>query len=142
MIAVDTNILIYAHRKESPFYETASRRLIELSKQSSWGIPWPCVHEFFSIITHPTIFKSPSPISLVIEQIEAMRQNPTLRLLSETDLHWSHLREIIQTSHIRNGAIHDAKIAAICLQHGVRELWSADRDFSRFPALKTVNPLV
>lgn len=142
MIAVDTNILIYAHRKESPFYDIASRCLIELSKQSSWGVPWPCVHEFFSIVTHPTIFKSPSPILLAIEQIEAMRRNPTLRLLSETDLHWSHLRAIIQTGHIRNGAIHDAKIAAICLQHGVRELWSADRDFSRFPQLKTVNPLV
>lgn len=142
MIAVDTNILIYAHREESPFYDVASRRLAELSKQSSWGIPWPCVHEFFSIVTHPTIFKPPTPVSLAIEQIEAMRRNPTLHLLSETDLHWPQLREIIQVSRIRGGAIHDAKIAAICLQHGVRELWSADRDFSRFAGLKTVNPLV
>jgi predicted nucleic acid-binding protein len=38
--------------------------------------------------------------------------------------------------------VHDARIAALCLQHGVRELWSADRDFNRFPALRTRNPLV
>jgi toxin-antitoxin system PIN domain toxin len=142
MIAVDTNILVYAHRDDSPFYRAASQRLTELSKQPAWGVPWPCVHEFFSIVTHPAIFKTPTPMPLAIEQIEAMRRNPTLHLLSETDLHWSHLREIIQTSRIRGGAIHDAKIAAICLQHGVRELWSADRDFSRFPKLKTVNPLI
>lgn len=142
MIAVDANILIYAHRRDSSFYAIASQRLAELSRQSSWGVPWPCVHEFFSIITHPAIYKPSTPISVAIEQIEAMLQNRTLQLLSETDLHWLQLREIIQTNGIRGGAIHDAKIAAICLQHGVREFWSADRDFSRFPQLKTVNPLV
>lgn len=141
MIAVDVNILIYAHRRESPFYGVASQRLADLSRQSSWGAPWPCVHEFFSIITHPTIYKPPTPISVAIDQIEAMLQNRTLHMLSETELHWPQLREIIQTSRIRGGAIHDARIAAICLQHGVREFWSADRDFSRFPQLKTRNPL-
>ena len=141
MIAVDTNILIYAHREDSPFYAVASRRLAELSKQSSWAIPWPCVHEFFSIVTHPTIFKPPTPSAVAIDQIEAMLKNPSVRLLAETDQHWPLLRDMILTNRLRGGIVHDAKIAAICLQHGVRELWSADRDFSRFAGLKTVNPL-
>ena len=142
MIAVDTNILIYAHREESPFYAVAARRLAELSKQSSWAIPWPCVHEFFSIVTHPTIFKPPTPSAVAIDQIEAMLRNPSVRLLAETDQHWSVLHDILAATLIRGIRVHDAKIAAICLQHGVRELWSADRDFSRFAGLKTVNPLL
>jgi uncharacterized protein len=52
------------------------------------------------------------------------------------------LKEIATQGQIRGGQIHDARIAAICLQHGVSELWTADRDFSRFPQLKTRNPLV
>ncbi len=142
MIAVDTNILVYAHREESPFYARASLRLAELSEQSAWGIPWPCVHEFFAIVTHPRIFKPPTPPSIAISQIDTLLASPTVRLLGETEHHWAQLRDIIQSSGLRDGAVHDARIAAICLQHDVRELWSADRDLSQFAGLKTVNPLV
>jgi predicted nucleic acid-binding protein len=38
--------------------------------------------------------------------------------------------------------VHDARIAALCVQHGVRELYSADRDFSRFPQIAVRNPLI
>ena len=81
MIAIDTNVLVYAHREDSPFHETAAACLASCAEsRAPWAIPWPCVH--------------------------------------------------------------DARIAALCLQHGVRELWSADRDFGRFPALRVVNPLL
>jgi predicted nucleic acid-binding protein len=43
---------------------------------------------------------------------------------------------------IAGAQVHDARIVALCLQHGVKELWSADRDFGRFPILAVVNPLV
>ena len=63
MIAVDTNILVYAHREESPFHEKALDCITELAEgRASWAIPWPCVHEFFSIATHPRIYDPPSPI--------------------------------------------------------------------------------
>ena len=52
------------------------------------------------------------------------------------------LRSLTMKGRITGGRIHDARIAAICLQHGVRELWSADRDFNRFPELRVVNPLL
>jgi predicted nucleic acid-binding protein len=48
---------------------------------------------------------------------------------------------LLAAGQIVGGRTHDARIAAICIQHGVRELWSADRDFSRFPELTTANPL-
>ncbi len=66
MIAVDTNILVYAHREESPFHEKAFGCITELAEgRASWAIPWPCVHEFFSIVTHPRIYNPPSPIQCV-----------------------------------------------------------------------------
>jgi uncharacterized protein len=62
VIAVDTNILVYAHREDSPFHETASRRIAKLAEGSTiWAIPWPCIHEFVAVATHPRIYKPPTP---------------------------------------------------------------------------------
>jgi hypothetical protein len=62
--------------------------------------------------------------------------------LGEVPDYWNHLRPLIERGQIQGGRVHDARVAAICLQHGVTELWSADRDFSRFPALRVMNPLL
>jgi predicted nucleic acid-binding protein len=93
-------------------------------------------------VTNPKIFADPTPVAVALGQISDLIKSPSLVLLMETDRHWSLLREIVLAAPVRGIKIHDAKIVAICLQHGVRELWSADRDFSRFPELKTVNPLL
>jgi predicted nucleic acid-binding protein len=69
-------------------------------------------------------------------------QSPSMRMIGESPVHWAELKAILAAGKIRGPAVHDARIAAICLGHGVREFWTADRDFSRFPSLKTVNPLV
>jgi predicted nucleic acid-binding protein len=58
---------------------------------------------------------------------------------SATD--WTFLARLLTERKITGPAVHDARIAALCLANGVRELWSADRDFSRFPDLRTANPL-
>ena len=63
-------------------------------------------------------------------------------LLAESGARWAQLKTLLQRAKTTGAAVHDARIAALCLQHGVAELWSADRDFSRYPALKVVNPLV
>lgn len=56
MTALDTNILVYAHRLDSPWNLQAAATLIRLAEgRDPWAIPWPCVHEFFSIVTHPRI---------------------------------------------------------------------------------------
>jgi predicted nucleic acid-binding protein len=65
-----------------------------------------------------------------------------LVLLAESAQYWSELRGLLSASKVTGPQVHDARIAALCIQHGVRELWSADRDFSRFKGLKVVNPLV
>jgi predicted nucleic acid-binding protein len=79
---------------------------------------------------------------VALDQIEAWFESSTLTLLIESDAHWPELRRLLVAGNISGPRVHDARIAALCLQHGVRELWTADRDFSRFPQLKTVNPLL
>jgi len=143
LIAVDTNILVYAHREESPFHLRALRRISELAEaQASWAIPWPCLHEFIGVVTHSRGYVPPTPLSIAIATVDRWLQSPSLTLLTETETHWKTLREVIEAAQISGPVIHDAKIAALCIQHGVRELWSADRDFSRFRNLRVVNPLL
>lgn len=143
MIAVDTNILLYAHRGDSPWHEPADACLAVLAESgAAWAIPWPCVHEFLAIATHPRIFDPPTPVADALEQVECWREAPGLVTLGEVPDYWDHLRPLIERGQIQGGRVHDARIAAFCLQHGVTELWSADRDFSRFPALRVVNPLL
>jgi toxin-antitoxin system PIN domain toxin len=142
VIAVDTNILIYAHREDSEFHTLAMSRLSMLAEGSaSWAIPWPCIHEFLSIVTHPRIFAAPTPPAVAVDAIDAWLESPALLMLAEADEYWPRLRALVTTGKIVGPRVHDARIAALCLQHGVRELWSADRDFSRFPDLTVVNPL-
>lgn len=143
MIAVDTNILVYAHREDSPWHRAAAERVAELAEGPvSWGVPWSCMHEFFAIVTHPRIYTPPTLPTQAVDQIEAWLESPTLTLLSESSTHWPTLRALLAGSRLSGPSVHDARIAAVCLQHGVRELWTADRDFSRFPNLKTRNPLI
>jgi uncharacterized protein len=142
MIAVDTNILVYAHRYDSRHNEAAYRQVNSLvSGRAAWGVPWPCIHEFLAVVTNPRAFADPSSIELALQQVEIWRASPSLMLLGETTEHWSFLGPLLQASKARGGLVHDARIAAICLEHGVRELWTADRDFARFPGLVTHNPL-
>lgn len=143
MIAVDTTILVYAHRLDSIFQETAHSSLTRLINSGTpWALPWPCLHEFFCAVTHQRIFKPPTPQAQAFEQIDAWLQSPSLVLLTESPAHWPTLKALLQRAKTIGPAVHDARIAALCLQHGVSEFWSADRDFSRFPSLRVVNPLV
>ncbi len=143
MIAVDTNLLVYAHREDSPFNESAYTRLTELAEgRGPWAIPWPCLHEFLAIVTHPRIFNPPTPLDIALEQVEAWLESPSLVLLAEGPGYWLELRTALGAGRVAGPLVHDARIAALCLNHGVRELWSADRDFSRFPGLPVRNPLV
>lgn len=142
MIAIDTNILVYAHRRDSPFHaraDDAIRRVAEGSR--SWGIPWPCVHEFYAVVTHPKVYAPPSTPTQAFDQLEAWTESPVARTLGEGVDHLDRLRTLVSEGRVVGPRVHDARIAAICLAAGVSELWSIDRDFSRFPSLTVLNPL-
>ena len=143
MIAIDTNLLVYAHREDMPFHAKAADCLRGLVASGQvCAIPWPCAHEFLSITTNPRIFKTPTPMPLAMAALESWQRVPSMQFLGEQDSHWQTLRQLVLSGLVVGPMVHDARIAALCLQHGVRELWSADRDFGRFAALKVLNPLV
>lgn len=143
MIAVDTNVLVYAHREDSQWHKAAYRKIEQAAiGRTPWAIPWPCVYEFIAIATHPKVYDPPTPLELAIEQVDAWLESPSVVLLSETDMHWQALNAILREGKVSGPRVHDAKIAALCRLHGIKELWTADRDFSRFPNLTVRNPLI
>lgn len=143
MIAVDTNLLVYAHRADMEWHAKAAALVRACAEATSlWAIPWPCIHEFYAIVTNPRIFRTPSPPAVALHQIRTWMTSPSLVVLSERPGYWELAQRLIEGAAIRGPQVHDARIAALCMFHGVAELWTADRDFQRFPPLKTRNPLV
>lgn len=141
MIAVDTNILVAAHREDSDLHATAFRLIRNLSEgPDPWAIPAHCFREFFAIVTRVGLWKKPTPPDIALSAIESWTLSPTLELLYENEAYWRVLCECVLHQGITGAKIHDAHIAAVCLANGVDELWSRDRDFSRFPKLNTRNP--
>lgn len=142
MIAVDTNILVYAHRTDTPMHDRAAVRLKALANDGvRWSIPWPCVHEFLAIVTHPRIYRPPSPLDRAVEFIRRLSASSGFTFLTEGPDHLATIEKLLRSGDVAGAKVHDARVAAICLESGVRTLWTLDRDFSRFPALRTENPL-
>jgi len=143
VIAVDTNILVYAHRRDLPQHATARDAVAGLATgRVPWAIPWPCVHEFVAIVTNPRIFRRPTEAAQALRQLRAWLGSPSASALGETERYLETFTQVVEHSGVTGGKVHDARIAALCLEHSVTLLWTADRDFGRFPALKTTNPLV
>ncbi len=143
MIAVDTNILVYAHRRESRHHDAAKAEMRALAQgRGGWAIPWPCLYEFVSVVTNPRIWKdSASSTAQAWRQIEAWTGSPTSLLLGETEDFLAVLESFVCRPRVLGAVVHDARVAAICVAHGVDELLTADRDFALFPELRLRNPL-
>jgi toxin-antitoxin system PIN domain toxin len=143
VIAVDTNILVYGHRVESPFHDAAKTCLLQLrGSRSPWALPWSVIHEFIGVVTNPRIYKVATPITVALAAVEALTANDNVYFLGESAGYLEKLSTLCIGAKIEGARIHDARIAALCLHHGVSTLLTADRDFSLFPALKVKNPLI
>lgn len=141
MIALDTNILVYARRQEAPHHREALRLLTELAEGAApWALPWPCVYEFLRVVTHHRLFQPPTPLEAALEDLESLLDSPSLTLLGEGPSHTAHFRETVLAGDAVGNLVHDAHIAALLREHGVRELLTLDRDFARFPGLRVRNP--
>ena len=142
MIAIDTNLLVFAHVASSPFNQAAYRLIADLAASGTpWAIPTHCLVEFFGIVTHPRIYKPATPPAGAIAQVEAWLASPSVSVLGDDAETWSMLRQLVDDSGVVGHAVHDARIAAVCIQHDVAELWTHDRDFRRFGRLRTRRPL-
>lgn len=137
MIAVDTNILVYAHRRDSPLHSAAAEQVALLSaRPGSWAIPWPCVHEFLAVVTRRNVYSPPSTIDEGLAQIREWFSSASLQLLHENSAHLPTLASLLTQSGVTGPKVHDARIAALCVSHGVDTILTMDRDFSAFPELK------
>jgi uncharacterized protein len=139
MIAIDTPILVFAHRRDAVWHDRA-RELIEqlVTSGTRWGIPFHCVIEFFATATR----RYGSTPQAAIEQVDAWLEAPSVAMLADDARTWQIVRDLLRAGRISGPHAHDARIAAVCLQHGVTELWTQDRDFLRFPMLRVRNPLI
>ncbi len=141
MIALDTNILVYAVRQDSSHHGKAKRPLARLAEgEEPWGLPWPCVYEFLRVVTHPRIFDPPTEIELALDDLASLFESPSLLLIGEGPGHSRYLRQAVSAGKAVGNMAHDAHIAALVLEHGARELWTTDKDFNRFPGLRVRDP--
>jgi uncharacterized protein len=143
VIAVDTNILVYAHRRESRDHSAARALLRGLAEgRDVWALPWPCIYEFLSVVTNARIWKEhASTPEEAWAQLDAWFQAPSLTLLAEPPAFPSLLADLVRRPRVRGAIVHDARVAALCLAHGVTTLLTRDRDFALFPELATRDPL-
>ena len=141
MRAVDTNVLVYAEIRNSRFHERARAVLAECAEgAAAWAIPYPCVYEFLRVVTHPKVYHPPVPAEVALADLRSLLASPSLILLSETPGHGDVMDSMVRSAGVTGNLIHDAHIAALCVEHGVTELITGDRDFHRFRELTIVDP--
>jgi uncharacterized protein len=141
VIAVDTNILVYAYDESSPAHERARAAMERLASTPSWGLPWIVAGEFYAVLTDARLWREPH-VDGALSALDAWIGTPGARLLAELPGQWPRLRTLLAGARPLGRRVHDARIAAVCLAAGVSELWSSDRDFSWYPQLNVRNPLV
>jgi hypothetical protein len=136
LIAVDTNVLIYAHRSETRRHREARKTLAELAEGDvPWALPVFCLAEFVRVVTHLRVFTPPSELAIALDFLDRLLESPSVRLLLPSRSFPGTFRNACESAAVRGNLAFDAQIAASCLEHGVRDLITADRDFARFAAL-------
>lgn len=140
MIAVDTNVLVYAHREELPQHRPARRRLVELAESPArWAIPVFCLGEFLRVVTHPRLFHPPFEIGEACEALDRVLGSPSLVVLTPGDRFWPLLSRAANEARATGNLVFDAQIVALCREGGVSALLTEDRDFDRFPGFPTLH---
>lgn len=140
MIAVDTNVLIYADREEMPLHGQAVAALTALAEgAAAWALPVFCVGEFVRVVSHTRVFAPPTPALEALDSIDALLESPSSHLLAPGPRYRALLREMLSASGATGNLVFDAQIAAVCLEHGARTLLTEDRDFARFPGIATLS---
>ena len=123
MIALDTNILVHAHRRDAGLHSEACACVRQLAEAAApWFVCFHSLVEFYGIVTHPKIWASPSSPGQAANQITVWRESPSLRILADLPEHVEDLMAIANAGKVVGPMIHDARIASCCLCHGVRDL--------------------
>jgi toxin-antitoxin system PIN domain toxin len=141
MIALDTNILVHAHRRGTVHHEAALALVRELSEgPAPFALFWPSLYEFLRVVTHHRVFDPPSTPTDAAEAIHDFLTPPVVRVLSETARHPEILDRVMRETPVTGNLIHDAHLVALALEHGVHDILTLDGDFARFPQVASRNP--
>lgn len=133
MRAIDTNVLIHAHRKEMAKHAEATQLLRTLAEGSRpWGLPIFCLGEFLRVVTHRRVFSPLTPMRDALAALESLLESPTVRLLVPGERFWSFFHSTISHGQATGNVVFDAQIVAVCLEYGVDSLVSEDRGLKRF----------
>jgi toxin-antitoxin system PIN domain toxin len=136
LIAVDTNVLVYTHRAESEHHAKALARLTGLTEGDiPWGLPVFCLGEFVRVVTHARVFAPPSTLEQALAALDGFLASPSVRVLMPGPRFARIFADCMRGGDARGNLAFDAQIAAVCLEHGAREMLTLDRDFARFPQL-------
>lgn len=138
MIALDTNILIYAMQAQSPLHDLALNALREIGEGSApWALPDQVLGEFLRVVTHPRA-RSPVTPAYAIDWLDRALASPSARVLASGPTHWSILRRLVVDGNVRGNDVHDARLVAVCVEHGVERILSEDRGLRRFDDIVVV----
>jgi toxin-antitoxin system PIN domain toxin len=143
MLAVDTNVLIYAANATSRFHGPCREWLDRQRRRpDAWYVSWPIVYEFLRVITHPRILPRPWTVPAAWEFVLALLASPGLGILVPTQRHADVAGEVFaDLPHLAGNIVHDAHTAILMREHGIRRICTLDSDFSRFPFLEAIDPL-
>ena len=136
MIAVDTNVLVYAHRAEMPLHGLALKELTALAEADlPWALPLFCIGEFVRVVTHPRIFNPCTSLEVALEYLAHLFQSPGVRLLTPGARFPTLFAESCRAAGAKGNLVFDAQIVAVCHEHGVGTVLTEDRDFARFEGI-------
>ena len=144
MFVVDTNILVYAADKDSPFHDRCYEQIEEWRKQTHpWYTTWGILFEFLRVVTHPRVFRKPWPADKAWSFVEALIASPSLEVLVQGKRHAAVAAEVFKSLPFLGGNLmFDAQTAILMKEHGLRRISTRDTDFFHFPFLEPVDPAV
>lgn len=141
---IDTNILIYAVNKNSPFHLQAKSFVESCAEnEKTWVLIWPVIHSFIRISTHPKIMPTPLTPLEAVSIVEQILDLPNVQIIGDHESNfWAIYKEEIEQGHLRGNQIPDAVIVSIMKANAIGTIYTHDRDFLRFKGIKAIDPLL
>jgi toxin-antitoxin system PIN domain toxin len=139
MIAIDTNLLVYAHRAGSPEHRRTQQAL-ERAAAGRWGFATASIAEFYAVVTHPRCEGGPSPPRRAAAFVRALQAAGAETWNPDHDFS-AQLLQLAEDLDVAGPRIFDLQIALTAFQAGATELWTHDADFVRIPGLRIVDPI-
>jgi len=140
--SVDVNVLLYAsdagcdeHPKAAEFVAACA------ADKELWCVAWLTLMSYMRMATHPAIFSTPLSHEEAARNVDGLLALPQLRMIDEGPGFWVRYREVAQEAPVRGNLVPDAHLVTVLRQHGVKTIYTRDRDFRKFGGLKVIDPI-